>query len=309
MHLPDGFLDAKTAILATALGMGGLSFALRHTQRNLPVQKVPLLGLTAAFVFAVQMLNFPILAGTSGHVMGAVLVAVLLGPSAATVVMSAVLLMQCLLFADGGVTALGANIFNMGVVGSWVGYALYQSLGLLGEMILFRNRLLSWKLICVGTACVGSVFLSSVFCSAELAFSKTVDWALVFPLMTKFHLLIGLVEALITGLVLVSIFNSRPDLLPDWHRGEVSQVKLRSTGYLWIVQGLFISIGLAVFVAPLASGWPDGLEKTAEALGFQNDATQMINFKPSVSLPGWVGVLLIFLLVYGVLRWLVSVNE
>src|SRR5205809_3804003 len=116
MHLPDGFLDAKTALLCTGAATVGVGVALRQVRTTLEPRRLPMLGLAAAFVFAAQMLNFPVAGGTSGHLVGGVLTAILLGPSAAVLVMTCVLIVQCFMFADGGVLALGANIFNMGVV-------------------------------------------------------------------------------------------------------------------------------------------------------------------------------------------------
>ena len=113
MHIPDGFIDLRTAATAAVLAGVGIAIALRDVRRHLPPRRVPLIGLAAAFVFAAQMLNFPVAAGTSGHLIGAVLVCVLLGPAAAVIVMTTVLVLQCLMFADGGVTALGANVLNM----------------------------------------------------------------------------------------------------------------------------------------------------------------------------------------------------
>src|SRR3990172_7730516 len=126
MHIPDGFIDGKTAGATTALSLAGVGLALRRVKRELPPRKVPLLGLAAAFLFAAQMLNFPVAAGTSGHLIGGVLVAALLGPSAAVVVVTTVLIVQCFLFADGGVSALGANVFNMALLGAVGGYAIYR---------------------------------------------------------------------------------------------------------------------------------------------------------------------------------------
>src|SRR5271166_2666301 len=128
MHIPDGFLDAKTAVTTGVISASGVGLALRQVRRELPPRRVPLLGLAAAFLFAAQMVNFPVAGGTSGHLVGGALVAALLGPSAAVVVVTTVLIVQCLLFADGGVTALGANIFNMAIVNSVTGYALYRLL-------------------------------------------------------------------------------------------------------------------------------------------------------------------------------------
>ena len=128
MHIPDGFLDAKTLAVTTGLAAIGVTAAVRQARTQLPPRKVPLLGVTAAFVFAAQMVNFPIAGGTSGHLIGGVLAGVLLGPSGAVLVMTAVLTLQCLLFADGGLLALGANIFNMGIVGTLGGFAIYAAL-------------------------------------------------------------------------------------------------------------------------------------------------------------------------------------
>src|SRR5580698_7066556 len=127
MHIPDGFLDAKTAIAAGALSTAAIGMSLWQTHRTLPRKKVPLMGLSAAFIFSAQMLNFPVAGGTSGHLVGGVLASVLLGPSAAVLVLTSVLTVQCFLFADGGLTALGANIFNMGVISSVGGYYLYRA--------------------------------------------------------------------------------------------------------------------------------------------------------------------------------------
>jgi len=127
MHIPDGFLSSGTAVASGVISAGAIGIALRQTRRHLPPRKVPLMGLAAAFVFAAQMLNFPVAGGTSGHMIGGVLCSVLLGPSAAILVIGCVLFVQCFVFADGGVLALGANIFNMAVVGAVGGYFIYQA--------------------------------------------------------------------------------------------------------------------------------------------------------------------------------------
>ena len=124
MHVPDGFLDARTLVATAGLAAVGLGLALREVRRNLPPRRVPLIGLAAAFVFAAQMLNFPVAAGTSGHLIGAALAAVLLGPAAAIVAMTAVLLLQALMFADGGITALGANVLNLAVIAPLVAHGV-----------------------------------------------------------------------------------------------------------------------------------------------------------------------------------------
>ncbi|HNV71651.1 MAG TPA: energy-coupling factor ABC transporter permease, partial [Candidatus Ozemobacteraceae bacterium] len=126
MHIPDGFLNIPTASVCGVLAVAGIGTALRRIDRDLPDRRVPLLGLSAAFVFAAQMLNFPVAAGTSGHLIGATLCAILLGSEAAMISMSAVLILQCLIFGDGGITALGANLFNMALVAPLVGYSVWR---------------------------------------------------------------------------------------------------------------------------------------------------------------------------------------
>jgi cobalt/nickel transport system permease protein len=258
MHIPDGFLDAKTAVATGALAAAGLGLALRQVRRQLPRRKVPLLGLAAAFVFAAQMLNFPVAGGTSGHLVGGVLTAVLLGPSAAVVVLASVLIVQCFLFADGGVTALGANIFNMGVAGSVAGYAIYR--GVHGWAKNSRTQVAA-----AAFAAWCSTVLAAICCAGELALSGTVSWRIAFPAMANVHMLIGLGEGVITALVLVAIARARPELLTQDAPPAITPV---------VVFGLLISLGLALFVAPFACSWPDGLEKVAGVLGFQHRASE-----------------------------------
>ena len=261
MHIPDGFIDAKTAVATGALAAAGIAVALADVRRTVPPRRVPLIGLAAAFVFAAQMLNFPVAGGTSGHLIGAVLAAVLLGPGAAVVVITAVLILQCLMFADGGLTALGANIFNMGIVAPGIGYAVYSLLlpiagkGLRGR--LFATAFAAWV----------STVAAAIACAGELALSGTVAWGVAFPAMAGVHALIGLGEAAITTLVVAAVARTRPDLLPS-SSGAGAGTGFRGV----IVYGLLISVGLAVFVGPVACGWPDGLEKVAGVLGFENRA-------------------------------------
>ena len=259
MHLPDGFLDAKTAMATGVLATAGLGLALVGVRRTVPPRRVPLIGLAAAFVFAAQMLNFPVVGGTSGHLIGAVLAAVLLGPSAAVLVMSAVLILQCLMFADGGVTALGANLFNMALVAPTVGYAVYRLLrsvvgdGLRGR--LFATAFAAWC----------STVAAAVSCAGQLALSGTVPLRVGLPAMGGVHLLIGLGEALITTLVVAAVAGARPELLLERAGPRSRPAELAG-------RGLLVALGLAMFVAPFASRWPDGLEGVAATLGFGHRA-------------------------------------
>ena len=279
MHIPDGFLDAKTAVVTGMLAAAGLSVALRRARRTLPPGRVPLLGLSAAFVFAAQMVNFPVVGGTSGHLIGAVLVGALLGPSAAVVVISAVLIVQCLMFADGGISALGANIFNMGVIGGTGGWAIYRLV----------SRAVKGLFGCVMAAVFAgwcSTVLAAVACAGELAVSHTARWSVVLPAMVGIHMLIGIGEGLITALVLVGIGRARPELLQPGAAVETQ----RSCAAI-VVYGGLIALGLALFASPLASSWPDGLDRTAEVLGFKGKAagSMMPAPMPDYEMPGLQG--------------------
>lgn len=260
MHIPDGFLDAKTTIATGVLAAGGVAVALRQVHRHLPRQRVPLLGVSAAFVFAAQMLNFPVAGGTSGHLIGSVLTAVLLGPSAAVIVITSVLVVQCFLFADGGVLALGANVFNMALVANLGGYAIYR---------LVHGWRQSARSAVLAAAFAGwcATVLAAISCAGQLAWAGTARWSTAFPAMAGIHMLIGLGEGLITGLVIAVIARTRPALLElpaAAPAGKLASV----VGY-----GLVLALGLAIFVAPFASPWPDGLEKVAATLGFEHHAT------------------------------------
>lgn len=278
MHIPDGFLDARTAVATSVLATAGLGLALRSVRRTVPPRRIPLIGLAAAFVFAAQMLNFPVAGGTSGHLTGAVLAAVLLGPGAAVLVMSAVLILQCLIFADGGITALGANLFNMALVAPAAGYGVYRLLrGIAGEGMrsrLFATAFAAWC----------STIAAAISCAGQLALSGTVPLRMALPAMGGIHLVIGLGEALITTLVVAAVARARPELL-----FEQTGPGLRPRYGELAARGVLIALGLAFFVAPFASGWPDGLERVAATLGFEHRATATTALAaplPDYTIPG-----------------------
>ncbi len=260
MHIPDGFIDGKTAATTALLSAAGVGLALRQVRRRLPPRRVPLLGLAAAFLFAAQMVNFPVPGGTSGHLVGGVLVAALLGPSAAIVVLTTVLIVQCFLFADGGVLALGANIFNMAIVGAAGGYAIYQA-------VCFALPGRRGQVAAVAFAGWCSTVLASIGCAGQLAWSGTVAWPAGFTAMIPIHMAIGIGEGLITALVLLAIQRVRPDLTSEGTGAEPA----RPWGEL-VRYGLLATLGVAVFVAPFACPWPDGLESVAAKLGFEHKA-------------------------------------
>ncbi|GAA4987491.1 energy-coupling factor ABC transporter permease [Actinopolymorpha pittospori] len=209
MHVPDGFLDAPTSIATGAVAATAVVLSLRGARRELDDKTAPLTGLVAAFVFAVQMLNFPVGAGTSGHLLGGALAAVLVGPWTAVLCMTVVLLVQGLFFADGGITALGTNITLMGVVTVVVGWALFRLV-----LRLLPNRPGSAVPAAFVSALV-SVPVSALCFVALYAVGGTADIPLpaVAGAMLGWHVLIGIGEAVITALTVGSILAVRPDLV------------------------------------------------------------------------------------------------
>ena len=207
MHIPDGFLDTATSVATWAVSVGGVGYAVRRVKQELHERQVPLIGVTAAFIFAAQMLNFTVAGGTSGHLLGGALAAILLGPWAGVLVLTSVLAVQALLFQDGGLLALGANIFNMAVVGVLLGWVAYAGLKrLLGER--------TWSTMVAGfVAAWLSVVVASLVAAVELAVSGTSPLSLALPAMGAVHALIGLGEGIITVAVLGFLRSVRPDLL------------------------------------------------------------------------------------------------
>jgi len=214
MHVPDGFLSAPVNAATAAVSLGCCAVAARRANRTLGERQVPLLGVTGAFIFAAQMLNFPIAGGTSGHFLGSVLAAILLGPLNACLVMAVVLATQCLVFADGGLTALGSNIFNMGVVGCLLGYALFA--GLRAVFPKTRRGMIAAAVV----ASWVSVVAAAAVCAFELAISGTSPLRVALPAMTLVHAVIGIGEAIITATVLATVLKVRPDLLGDAWRTD-----------------------------------------------------------------------------------------
>ncbi|SFO86771.1 cobalt/nickel transport system permease protein [Geodermatophilus dictyosporus] len=209
MHVPDGFLDAPTSVATGAVAAGTVAIALRGARRELDERTAPLAGLTAAFVFAVQMVNFPVGAGTSGHLVGGALTAVLVGPWTAVLCMTVVLVVQAVLFADGGLTALGTNVTLLGLVAVAVGYGAYRLL----LPVLPRTR--TGVLVAAGTGAFLSVPAAAVTFVGLFAAGGVADVPLgtVLAAMGGVHLLIGLGEAAISVAVLAAVLSVRPDLV------------------------------------------------------------------------------------------------
>ena len=222
MHIPDGFIDLPTSAIFAAASAGAIAYSLVGARKQLDEKSAPLAGLTAVFIFAVQMLNFPVAAGTSGHLLGGALAAVLVGPYAATLALTVVLVMQGFLFADGGLSAIGLNVFNMAVLGVWGGYAVF----LLVRKILPKNKSsISIAagiagLISVPIAAVGFVFQYSLGATATFSVST------VLGAMVGTHILIGIGEAIITALTVSAVLASRSDLVFGW-KNKTSVLEIR----------------------------------------------------------------------------------
>jgi len=218
VHIPDGFLDLQTSIATGVISAGTVAYASYAIRRRVAPEKIPLLGVAGAFVFAAQMINFPVAGGTSGHLLGAALVAILLGPWAAVLVMTAVLVIQCFVFQDGGALALGANVLNMGVVGALLGYVTYAGIGKISPHVSVRYTaafLAAWVAVMAG----------AFLCSCELIISGTAASQVVLPAMLGVHTLIGVVEGIITVGALALVRRSRPDIWPALQPAEVAQQK------------------------------------------------------------------------------------
>ena len=260
MHIPDGFLSVLVSLAFWVLAVAGVGVALWRAGKELDERKVPLMGVLGATIFAGQMLNFAVAGGTSGHLMGAAIAAILLGPWSAVLVMTSVVSIQALLFQDGGLLALGANIFNMAVVGPFVAYGVYQTIAKLG-----RGK--PWATFTGGfVAAWTSIVVAALVVALQLAFSGTSPADVSIPAMGLVHTLIGVGEGLITVGALAFLYATRRDLL-GLAPGAASK---RSHQAVWIV-GLLIALALAV-LSPLASEHPDGLEWVAEEKGFLNAA-------------------------------------
>lgn len=223
MHVPDGFVVGWVNAAAAVTAVTACGVAVNQARRTHDEREVTRLGMTAAFVFAAQMLNFPIFGGTSGHFLGAFLAALLLGPARGLLVMALVLTLQCLMFADGGLTALGTNILNMGLVGGVLSY---------GAFLVLRACLPSSRrgfLAAVAVAAWLSVVLTAAACAAELASSDRAPFALIMTAMIGVHTVIGVGEALITTATVAAVLAARPDLIAAGPDGLATRSGPQST--------------------------------------------------------------------------------
>jgi cobalamin biosynthesis protein CbiM len=224
MHIPDGFIDLPTSALVGLLAVGGTAIALKKAKNELDDRTAPMAGLTAVFIFAVQMLNFPVAAGTSGHLLGGALATVLVGPYAASLALTVVLGIQALLFADGGLSALGLNIFNMSIVGVATSYLVF----IIAKKILPKVR--GSIPLAAGIAAFISVPVAATGFAIQYAIggTGTAPASTVFAAMFSTHVLIGIGEALITVLTVTAIMATRSDLVYGWSASEV-KLEVRSS--------------------------------------------------------------------------------
>lgn len=269
LHIPDGFLNVTVSVICWVISVLVIGMAVSRTNKSLGEKQVPLMGIMAAFIFAAQMINFPVAGGTSGHLLGGALAAIVLGPWAAMLVMTAVIAVQGLLFQDGGLLVMGANILNMGLLTAAIGYGLYRSVA---------NRSQTTKLAVAGVAAWLSVMAGALATALQLWLSGTSNLQTVVIAMLGVHAVIGIGEALITVAALSFIFRTRPDLL-----GEGSASAEGGRG--WIIAGVVVSL-IVVLLSPLASANPDGLERVAIDMGFI-DAGQAAPFEiiPDYTVP------------------------
>ena len=250
LHIPDGFLSVGVSLVCWVITAVILAVAIRRTEGELAERQIPLMGVMAAFIFAAQMINFPVAGGTSGHMVGGALAAIVLGPWAGMLVMTAVISVQALLFQDGGLLVMGANILNMGLITVVIGYGLYRAV---------QGRSTAVRLGVAGAAAWLSVMAGALFTGLQLWLSGTSPLTIVMPAMLGIHAVIGVGEALITTAALAFILRTRPGLL-----GEPGKAH---GGRGWIAAGGLVTL-VVLLLAPLASANPDGLEWVAQELGF-----------------------------------------
>lgn len=266
MHAPDGFLEPWVAVVTALTSLAVMAIALRSATRELGDRQVPLAGVAAAFIFAAQMFNFPVASGTTGHLLGGALAAILLGPWVGSLVVAIVVVVQALVFADGGLTALGYNVLNMAIVPAFGGWAVYW----LVRKVLPRNGA-----GVIGATAIASgmgVVLASIAFSIEWLFGATapVPFDTVFAAMVGVHTLIGIGEGLLSAMVVAAVLAARPDLVAGARDLDAAQVadRPRVGARAFALGGVLVAVFFAVVVSQFAASDPDGLEKVAEDKGF-----------------------------------------
>ncbi|EME96383.1 energy-coupling factor ABC transporter permease [Streptomyces mobaraensis NBRC 13819 = DSM 40847] len=270
MHVPDGYIDPPVSLAAGAVAATAVALALRGARRELDAGAAPLAGLVAAFVFAVQMLNFPVAAGTSGHLLGGALAAILAGPWTGLLCITVVLLAQAFLFADGGLTALGVNITDMAVVTTAVGYAVFR--GLLA-VLPRRPRAVTFASFGAALVSVPAAACAFTLCYA-LGGTTDVPVGTVFAAMTGVHVLIGVGEAVITAMTVSAVLAVRPDLVHGARATTRAPDAAARPRRRFAAAVMAVTVVLAGFVSYYAATTPDGLEKVARDKGIDREARE-----------------------------------
>lgn len=299
LHIPDGFLSVAIAVAMWLATAGFVALAIRRASRDFDERMVPLMGVLAAFIFAAQAFNFPVAGGTSGHFLGGALAAILLGPWAGLLIMTAVIALQALIFQDGGLLAMGANIFVMGIVTVWIGYFVYQG------MVRFNRFLAAFVAgwVSVVSAAVVTAFL--------LALSGTVSLGVVLAAMATVHAFIGVGEGLITAAAIALVAAALPGMFGQQVSGRKTD---RGT---FVAGGIVLALVIGLLAVFFASPSPDGLERVAEDTGFLEAAQGPVyELAPDYVVPGvsnetlaavlavLLGTLLLFAVGYGIARGL-----
>lgn len=266
MHAPDGFLTAGTAMATGAISVSTVTIALKQAKEQMTEKMVPLAGIAAAFVFAAQMFNFPVAAGTTGHLLGGALAAILLGPHVGALVVTVVVVVQALAFADGGLTALGYNVLNMAIIPAYGGYAAYSGF----RRILPQGR--RGVVAATGLAAGVSVIFSAAAFSIQWLFGATapVPFDTVFGAMVGVHTMIGIGEGVISALTVGAVLSARPDLVfgaSDLDRAQLEESD-RAPLRVFVIASVLVTMLLATVVSQFAVDDPDGLEAVADDTGF-----------------------------------------
>ena len=319
MHAPDGFLDPSVAVVTAVLSLAILGYCLKRSSAELQDQQIPLAGVSAAFIFGAQMFNFPVAAGTTGHLLGGALAAILLGPYLGSLVVAVVVVVQAMLFADGGISALGYNLLNMAIVPAFGGWAMF----VLARKVLPANK--SGVVVAAGLASAASVVAASVAFSIEWLFgaSAPVPFDTVFSAMVGVHALIGIGEGVASAMVVAGVLASRPDLVAGASDLELSQLESPAPIGLraFVLGGVLLAAVLGAVVSQFAFDDPDGLERVAIDNGFMDSAANnwfggslfadyatrgIGNERLSLAVAGLAGAALALVVAYGMFaaaRW------
>jgi cobalt/nickel transport system permease protein len=271
LHIPDGFLTPGICVVGWIIAAVVLHLAIRHSSEQFGERQVPLMGVMAAFIFAAQAINFPIIGGTSGHILGGALAGILVGPWAGVLVMTTVIIVQGLLFQDGGLLSMGWNIFNLGVCSVLTGYATYSLFFHISEgnrrLLHLAGFLAAWI----------SVEVGAVAAALQLSASRTLPLQVALPALTGIYALIGIVEGIVTVAALGFIQASYPKLV----QGESAPGRFSAAVVTICLAGALV----VALLSPLASSAPDGLERVAEDRGFASlDAGSLFEIFPDYTI-------------------------